>query len=73
VIDIERAQRRIFTPNRRSKESVKRANAERLKDSLEDAIINGRLLPGERLDPEALSKQFLITHKSQPSLAAYRA
>jgi DNA-binding GntR family transcriptional regulator len=61
VINIERAQRRIFTPNRRSKESVKRPNAERLRDSLEDAIINGRLLPGERLDSEALSKQFGVS------------
>lgn len=40
---------------------MKRPNAERLKDVLEDAIINGRLLPGERLDPEALSKQFGVS------------
>lgn len=40
---------------------MKRPNAEGLKDFLEDAIINGRLLPGERLDPEALSKQFGVS------------
>ena len=40
---------------------MKRPNAEKLKDVLEDAIINGRLLPGEKLDPEALSKQFGVS------------
>ena len=40
---------------------MKRSNAQRLKDVLEDDIINGRLVPGERLDPEALSKQFKVS------------
>jgi DNA-binding GntR family transcriptional regulator len=40
---------------------MKRPNTQKLKDFLEDAIINGRLLPGEKLDPEALSKQFGVS------------
>lgn len=40
---------------------MKRSNTQRLKDVLEDDIINGRLVPGERLDPEALSKQFNVS------------
>ena len=36
----------------------KRSNAQRLKDSLEDDIINGRRSPGERLDPETLGAEF---------------
>jgi DNA-binding GntR family transcriptional regulator len=37
-----------------------RSNAQRLRDSLEDDIINGRRLPGERLDPEALGREFQV-------------
>lgn len=40
---------------------AKRSNAQRLKDSLEDDIINGRRAPGERLDPEALARQFNVS------------
>lgn len=40
---------------------VKRSNAQRLKDSLEDDIINGRRVPGERLDPEALGKEYQVS------------
>lgn len=40
---------------------AKRSNAQRLRDSLEDDIINGRRAPGERLDPEALAKQFNVS------------
>jgi DNA-binding GntR family transcriptional regulator len=40
---------------------IKRSNAQRLKDSLEDDIINGRRVPGERLDPEALGKEFEVS------------
>lgn len=40
---------------------MKRSNTQRLKDSLEDDIINGRRAPGERLDAEALAKQFSVS------------
>ncbi|GGX88589.1 GntR family transcriptional regulator [Litchfieldella qijiaojingensis] len=40
---------------------VKRSNAQRLRDSLEDDIINGRRAPGERLDPETLGKEFQVS------------
>ncbi|KAA0012937.1 GntR family transcriptional regulator [Billgrantia pellis] len=40
---------------------AKRSNAQRLRDSLENAIINGRLVPGERLDPEALGREFNVS------------
>jgi DNA-binding GntR family transcriptional regulator len=40
---------------------VKRSNTQRLKDSLEDDIINGRLSPGERLDPEELAERFQVS------------
>lgn len=40
---------------------TKRSNAQRLRDSLEDDIINGRRAPGERLDHEALAKQFNVS------------
>lgn len=40
---------------------MKRSNAQKLRDVLEEDIINGRLLPGERLDPEALAKQFNVS------------
>lgn len=40
---------------------MKRSNTQRLKDSLEDDIINGRRAPGERLDAEALAKQFNVS------------
>lgn len=37
---------------------MKRSNAQRFKDALEEDIINGVRVPGERLDPEALARQF---------------
>ncbi|MFC3286006.1 GntR family transcriptional regulator [Litchfieldella rifensis] len=40
---------------------VKRSNAQRLKDSLEDDIINGRLAPGERLDLEVLGRAYNVS------------
>ncbi|WP_311064775.1 GntR family transcriptional regulator [Halomonas sp. DWK9] len=40
---------------------TKRSNAQRLRDSLEDDIINGRRAPGERLDPEALGREFNVS------------
>lgn len=39
----------------------KRSNAQRLKDSLEDDIINGRRVPGERLDPDELGRTFNVS------------
>ncbi|MFO8045638.1 MAG: GntR family transcriptional regulator [Halomonas sp.] len=39
----------------------KRSNAQRLRDALEDDIINGRRTPGERLDPEALGREFSVS------------
>ncbi|PRY64193.1 GntR family transcriptional regulator [Vreelandella songnenensis] len=41
--------------------SIKRSNAQQLRDSLEDDIINGRRLPGERLDPEELGRAFNVS------------
>lgn len=41
--------------------SSKPSNTQRLRDSLEDDIINGRRAPGERLDPEALSKTYGVS------------
>lgn len=35
-----------------------RSRAQRLRDGLEEAIINGELLPGERLDPESLARRY---------------
>ncbi|PWG62038.1 GntR family transcriptional regulator [Spiribacter halobius] len=35
-----------------------RSRAQRLRDGLEEAIINGELLPGARLDPEALASRY---------------
>ncbi|MWJ27016.1 FCD domain-containing protein [Halomonas sp. ZH2S] len=40
---------------------MKRSNAQRLRDALEDDIINGRRLPGERLDPDALCREFEVS------------
>ncbi|NWN82453.1 MAG: GntR family transcriptional regulator [Halomonas sp.] len=40
---------------------MKRSNAQRLRDALEDDIINGRRTPGERLDPEALCQEFGVS------------
>jgi len=40
---------------------MKRSNAQRLRDALEDDIINGRRAPGERLDPEALCRDFAVS------------
>ena len=41
--------------------NIKRSNAQRLRDSLEDDIINGRRTPGERLDSEALCREFDVS------------
>ncbi|MBY5939895.1 GntR family transcriptional regulator [Halomonas sp. DP5N14-9] len=41
--------------------SKKPSNAQRLRDSLEDDIINGRRTPGERLDPEELCRTFQVS------------
>jgi len=40
---------------------MKRSNAQRLRDALEDDIINGRRAPGERLDPETLCRDFEVS------------
>lgn len=40
---------------------TKRSNAQRLRDALENDILNGRRAPGERLDPEALSQEFNVS------------
>ncbi|PMR67426.1 GntR family transcriptional regulator [Halomonas heilongjiangensis] len=40
---------------------MKRSNAQRLRDALEDDIINGRRAPGDRLDPEALCREFEVS------------
>ncbi|MBD3898296.1 GntR family transcriptional regulator [Halomonas sp. ML-15] len=40
---------------------AKRSSAQRLRDALEDDIINGRRAPGERLDPEALGQAFKVS------------
>ncbi|MCH4562224.1 GntR family transcriptional regulator [Halomonas sp. EGI 63088] len=39
----------------------KRSNAQRLKDALENDIINGRRTPGERLDLETLGREFNVS------------
>jgi DNA-binding GntR family transcriptional regulator len=38
-----------------------RSNTQRLRDALEDDIINGRLTPGERLEPELLARRFSVS------------
>ncbi|MDY7114904.1 GntR family transcriptional regulator [Halomonas sp. SSL-5] len=40
---------------------MKRSNAQRLRDALEDDIINGRRTPGERLDPDTLCREFGVS------------
>lgn len=40
---------------------TRRSNTQRLRDALEDDIINGRLRPGDRLDPEQLSARFGVS------------
>lgn len=40
---------------------VKRSNTQRLRDALENDILNGRRVPGERLDPEALGQEFNVS------------
>ncbi len=40
---------------------MKRSNTQKLKDALEEDIINGRLLPGDRLDHGALAKQYGVS------------
>ena len=41
--------------------SLKRSNVQQLKESLEDDILNGRLPPGARLDPEELGRAFRVS------------
>lgn len=40
---------------------MKRSTTQKLKDSLEEDIINGRLLPGEQLDHDALAQQYGVS------------
>ncbi len=40
---------------------MKRSNAQKLKDALEEDIINGRLLPGDKLDHDHLAKQYGVS------------
>ena len=40
---------------------MKRSNTQKLKDALEEDIINGRLLPGKKLDHDALAKQYGVS------------
>ena len=40
---------------------MKRSNTQRLRDALENAILNGDRIPGERLDPEALGQEFNVS------------
>ncbi|AOY88319.1 GntR family transcriptional regulator [Marinobacter salinus] len=40
---------------------MKRSSTQKLKDALEEDIINGRLLPGEKLDHDALAKQYGVS------------
>ncbi|GHC33853.1 GntR family transcriptional regulator [Aidingimonas halophila] len=40
---------------------MKRSNAQRLRDSLENDIINGHRVPGERLDPDTLCREFDVS------------
>ncbi|MDN3518644.1 GntR family transcriptional regulator [Aquisalimonas lutea] len=40
---------------------TQQSGAARLRDSLEDDIVNGRLRPGEKLDPEALGRRFGVS------------
>ncbi|MDX1817162.1 MAG: GntR family transcriptional regulator [Marinobacter sp.] len=40
---------------------MKRSNAQKVKDVLEEDIINGRFLPGTKLDPEALAKKYNVS------------
>lgn len=40
---------------------MKRSNAQKLKDALEEDIINGRLLPGAKLDHDALAKEYGVS------------
>lgn len=39
----------------------KKSHTQYLRDRLEDAIINGRLKPGDRIDTEALSRQYGVS------------
>lgn len=40
---------------------MKPSNAQRLRDALENDILNGHRTPGERLDPEALGQEFNVS------------
>lgn len=37
------------------------STVERIRESLENAIVDGRFLPGEKLDPEALAREFGVS------------
>lgn len=39
----------------------KKSHAQRLKEDLEDAIVNGRLRPGERLDADHLGERYAVS------------
>lgn len=39
----------------------RQSHTRRFKDDLEDAIVNGRLKPGDRLDPEALAREYGVS------------
>lgn len=47
-----------YEPGERVLKQTRRTSAQNMRDTLEDDIINGRLVPGERLDPEQLGKRF---------------
>lgn len=51
--------RLVFTFSR--DHTMKRSSTQRLKDALEEDIINGRLLPGEKLDSDALARQYGVS------------
>jgi DNA-binding GntR family transcriptional regulator len=40
---------------------MKRSNTQKLKDALEEDIINGRLRPGEKLDHDALARKYSVS------------
>lgn len=40
---------------------MKRSSTQKMKDALEEDIINGRLLPGEKLDSDALARQYDVS------------
>lgn len=49
---------------------MKCSNTQRLRGALEDDIINGRCTPGERLDPDALCREFGVSRTPVREAAA---